>query len=190
MISLSPSLEFLDLSNKRNKDIIDGVKLHGLSVHSDQRGDLVEVFKETWKDVGDKTTMPFGQSYYSVTNPGHARDEDRWHYHPHQIDRFVVVRGRGMFALYDWRKKSKTYGKLNLFLMSTINDDQRYMLLIPANVLHSFCALGSDACYLFGFPTYQYTKTEEKRIAFADVDVRIIQDLPFSWQVIRDYFRL
>lgn len=182
-------LEFLSLKNKQN--LIDGVKLHQLKINRDSRGLLVETLKENWEDVFRRPEMQFGQSYCSVTLPGFARDEDKLHNHPtKQTDRFVVIQGSAVFALYDWREGSSTHGKLNLFLMGETNeDDNQYLLLIPQNVLHGFCTVGEKPCYLLGFPNQTYDPSEEGRIPLTDVAINFPDGSQFSWQVIRDQFK-
>lgn len=181
-------LDFLTFNHQKN--LIEGVKLIKLKVNRDQRGSLVEVLKANWQEVFSKE-LPFAQSYCSVTNPGFARDENLWHYHLEQVDRFVVVKGRAVFALYDTRKDSKTFGVLNLFLMGEKNNDEnQYLLFIPSKVLHGFCTVGGEPCYLLGKPTKLYNPVEEGRISFEEVGVKFPDGTPFSWERIRKEFSL
>lgn len=175
---------------KNQKNLINGVILRQLKINRDSRGLLVETMKESWTDVYHEPEMLFGQSYCSVTLPGYARDEDSLHNHPtKQTDRFVVIRGNAVFALYDWRPESPTNGMLNLFLMGEINqDDDQYMLLIPKNILHGFCTVGSDPCYLLGFPTHTYDPSEEGRIPISELNVKFEEEISFSWDIVRKQF--
>lgn len=182
-------LKFLTFKNRQN--LISGVKLHKLKMNRDRRGTLVETLKETWGDVFKRPDARFTQSYQSETMPGFARDEDRWHNHPtKQVDRFVILKGNAVVALYDWRKESSTHGRLNLFLMGELNgDDDQYLLLIPTNVLHAFCTIGNKSCFLISFPTHIYDPNEEGRVPFGKVNVRFPDGTPFSWEVIRSHFK-
>lgn len=181
-------ITFLDVANQ--KSLIDGVKLHQLAVHRDQRGLLIETLKEDWTEVFKRPEMQFGQSYYSVTLPGFARDENEWHCHStRQIDRFVVIKGNAVVALYDWRKDSPTHGTLNLFCMGEANGDgNQYLLFIPVNVLHAFCTIGKEQCCLMSYPTITYDPKEEGRVPFSDVNVRFPDGTSFSWDPIRKHF--
>lgn len=176
------------LTFKKQKDLIDGVILHKLKINRDERGLLMEMLREDWVDVFERPRLQFGQSYYSVTQPGFARDEDCWHNHPKkQVDRFVIIEGSAVVALYDWRKTSKTFGTLNLFLMGEKNgDDNQYLLLIPQDVLHGFCTVGNKPCYLISFPNHRYDPSEEKRIPFDKVKARFPDGSLFSWKKIRE----
>lgn len=151
----------------------------------------MEVLKETWSDVFNHPMLQFSQSYVSITNPGFARDEDEWHNHPtKQVDRFVFIQGSAVVALYDWREGSKTKGMLNLFQMGEVNsEDNQYLLLIPKNVLHAFCAVGNKPCLLVSFPNHLYDSSEEERIPFAQVATRFPDGSPFSWNPIRNHFQ-
>ena len=182
-------LDFLTFNQQKN--LIEGVKLFKLKVNQDQRGMLVETFKINWEEIFNKE-LPLAQSYFSLTNPGFARDEDRWHYHPtKQTDRFVVIKGNAVFALYDWREGSKTLGVLNLFLMGERNgDDNQYLLLIPRNVLHGFCTVGQEPCYLVSYITTLYDPAEEGRISFEEAGVKFSDETPFSWKKVREEFNL
>lgn len=179
------------LSYKNQKKLIDGVVVYKLEIHRDPRGLLVETLKQDWTDVFHRPDLQFGQSYFSVTNPGFARDEDKWHVHPKkQTDRFVIVGGSAVVALYDWRAKSPTKDILNLFVMGEVNaDDNQYLLLIPKNVLHGFCTVGKKSCALVSYPDQSYDPTEEGRIPFSEVNAALQNGTPFGWDIIRDQFR-
>lgn len=179
-------LNFLTYQNQEK--IISDVKIFKLKVNRDDRGLLIENLKANWQEIfNDK--LPFGQNYCSVTNPGFARDENLWHQHPAQTDRFVVVKGSAIFALFDGRANSKTKDVLNLFLMGEKNgDDNQYLLTIPPEVLHGFCTVGKDPCYLLGFPTLVYDPKEEGRVPFEKAGVTFTNGLSFSWESIRQSF--
>lgn len=182
-------VEFLTFDNQR--DLIRGVHLHKLTINRDPRGFLVETLKQDWPDVFRRPELQFGQSYCSVTLPGYARDEHQWHNHPtKQTDRFVVIKGNAAFALYDGRKESETFGKLNVFLMGEANgDENQYLILIPMNVYHGFCTLGEEAVYLLGFPDQSYDPAEEERIPFSESDAKFSDGTPFSWNAVRENFK-
>ncbi|MBI2036560.1 dTDP-4-dehydrorhamnose 3,5-epimerase family protein [Candidatus Microgenomates bacterium] len=182
-------LNFLTYNNQKN--IIQDVKLHKLVIHRDQRGMLIETLKESWQDVFELPKHRFGQSYCSITNPGFARDEDKWHLHPtKQTDRFVVIKGSAVVALYDGREGSKTKHTLNLFLMGEKNgDDDQYLLFIPKKVLHAFCTVGNEPCYLVSYPDRVYDPAEEGRVPFSQAGVRFPDSTAFSWDIIRQQFK-
>lgn len=182
-------INFLDLKNQ--KGLINGVILFPLKVYRDQRGFLVESLKTEWGEVYSKE-RPFTQSYFSKTEVGVARDEDRWHVHPtKQEDRFVVVEGDIVVAMCDWRKESGSYGRLNLVKMGEKNGDEgQFLLLIPKNVLHCFLVVSKKPAILLNFPTTLYNPNEEGRIPFSKVGAKLEGGVNFSWQLIRKEFDL
>lgn len=181
-------MKFITYQNQEN--LIEGVKLFKLKVNRDERGTLTETLKTGWDEIIN-SDLPFTQTYYSQTNPGVARDEDQWHYHPSkQRDRFVVIKGNMVAAVYDWRKDSPTFGTLNLFPMGEKNgDSNQFLLLIPINVLHGFTNVGKKPCYLLNYPTSLYDPQEEGRVAMQEAKVAFPGGELFSWQRIRDEFK-
>ncbi len=181
-------MNFLSLQNQEG--LIEGVKLFKLKVNRDERGFLTETLKTGWTEILNPD-LPFTQTYYSLTEPGFARDENQWHYHPtKQRDRFGVIKGDLVAAIYDWRENSPTFGKLNLFPMGEKNgDENQFLLLIPLNVLHGFTNVGGEPCYLINYPTSLYDPKEEGRAQFKDTPVFFEDGTPFSWERIRNEFK-
>jgi len=180
---------FFDLTKLDSYQLIKDVVIHPLKVHRDPRGILAETIKKTWDDIYNKDHS-FAQSYFSITQPNVARDEDQWHLHPtKQIDRFVVIKGQIVVALYDWRQGSATHGRLNLFLMGSLKKDEGYYnLLVPRNVLHCFLVVSQEPAVILNFPNQLYDPDEEGRIPFTEV--KFTDGKPFSWNKVREKFNL
>jgi dTDP-4-dehydrorhamnose 3,5-epimerase len=166
---------------KKHYPLIKEVVVYPLKVNRDSRGILVEVLKTNFKKIYSPRYQ-FSQCYYSVTKPKTARDKDRWHCHPtKQIDRFVVIKGDIVVALYDWRQNSSTYGKLNLFKMGESQGDTgQYTLLVPQNVLHCFKVVSKKEAILLNFPNTLYDAKEEGRIHFKKV--KFSDNSFFKWE--------
>ena len=81
--------------------MIEGVIIKNLKKFKDERGWLVEIFRD------DETDFRLKMNYISMTHPGVVRGP---HEHVSQSDLFVFI-GPGEFRLYLWdnRKTSKTY---------------------------------------------------------------------------------
>src|SRR3990172_1364160 len=179
-------IETRDLKNQNN--LIADVVLYPLKVNRDASGILVETLKTDWPEVFGKD-RPFAQSYYSLTPSGMARDEDTWHQHPNQEDRFVLIQGDIVVAIYDWRKESPTFGKLNLFKMGeTEGDVGQYLLLIPKNTLHGFCVVSQKSALLLNFPTLLYNPAEEGRISYKEVEAKLSDGTDFNWDLVKREF--
>ena len=169
--------QYINLTNK--KDLIEGVILRKLSVHKDPTGSLVETLRSDWKDVFNSKDLAFTMQYMSVTPSGIARDEDVWHVHKFQKDRFICISGRIITAVYDPRKDSTTTGQLNLFLMGPESEDEMYMVVIPENTYHGFMAISDEPAYLLNFPTQIYDPNDEGREKNQD---------QIDWQKVRQDF--
>src|SRR3990167_7567216 len=117
---------YYNLKNQKNP--IEGVIIRKLIMHKDPTGSLVETLRTDWQDVFNSTDLNFAMQYMSVTPPGIARDENTWHVHKHQKDRFICASGRIVTAIYDPRENSKTKGVLNLFVMGPQNEHEMYLI--------------------------------------------------------------
>lgn len=180
-------IDLITLENNKNQSLIEGTVIRPLKVNSDETGILVETLRTDWADVygSDK---PFAMQYFSVTEPGIARDENLWHYHPSgQQDRFIVIHGSIVVAVADNRKNSPTKGLLNLYHMDS---KQPYMLVIPKQALHGFIVTSSIPATLINFPTRLYDPKEEGRIPYEEAKIMTKDNTLFSWNLVRESFSL
>lgn len=178
-------MDFITLQNLSEKKLVKDVLLHPLKINRDESGTLVETLRSDWQDIYGKG-REFTMQYYSKTPSGFARDEDVWHYHPNQEDRFLVVSGEIVSAVADNRKGSETEGLLNLFHMKA--DESPYILLIPAQTLHGFMVVSKEEAILLNFPTQIYNPSEEKRIPYREANVKLPDGDPFFWDLVRKEF--
>lgn len=167
---------------EKSYPLIHDVVLRKLIVNSDERGNLVEVLKTTWEDIYDREKLPFTQAYYSTTRKGVARDKNDWHFHPGgQIDRYVVIFGDVVFAVYDLRENSKSKDKLNLFWAGeSLGPEGQYEILVPKHSLHGFQVVGDKPATLMNFPNKLYNPKEELRLSFEDYPLP--DGSIFSWE--------
>lgn len=180
------NIELINLSNKNNKKLIKDILLYPLKVNRDESGILVETLRKDWSEIYGEE-REFSMQYFSVTNPGVARDEDLWHYHPTvQEDRFLVAYGEIITAVVDNRDESETKGLLNLFRMSADNDP--YILLIPKRTLHGFMVVSKTPAVLLNFPTALYSSKEEGRISHKEAKVKLPDGSDFTWESVRKEF--
>lgn len=178
-------MELITLQNYKETQLVDGVVIHPLKVNRDETGVLVETLRTDWHDVYGESG--FAMQYYSVTNPGIARDEAVWHYHPTgQEDRFLVVSGAIVTAVADNREGSSTKDMLNLFHMRP--DADPYLLLIPKKTLHGFLVVSETPGILLNFPTRLYDPKEEVRIPHSEAGITLKDGQSFSWDAVRHAF--
>lgn len=150
---------YITLSNSEN--LIKDVVIRKLTMHKDESGLLVETLRGDWQDV---FKTPFAMQYLSITPSGLIRDEDKWHVHQKQNDRFICISGRIVTALYDDREGSVTKGQKNLFIMGPEKEEEMYVVVIPKEVYHGFAVVSKEPGYLLNFPDQLYTGEDEGRV--------------------------
>jgi dTDP-4-dehydrorhamnose 3,5-epimerase len=170
----------------------ESIRLHDVralprSLHFDPRGFLVETLR---RDDSAVRGGEFAMSYASVTAPGEFRDRDRWHVHRIQSDRFVVVLGEMILALYDSRPDSPTRGQMEVVRMegapydrpsrTTKGEARTYLVPIPPGVYHCIGNLSTRPFVLINFPTELYDAQDEGRVPFGEIRVETLAG-PFDW---------
>jgi dTDP-4-dehydrorhamnose 3,5-epimerase-like enzyme len=168
---------------------IDGVVIRDLRVNRDLRGTLTELLRRDWPDVyGDE--LPFAQAYASTTKPGVARDEDRWHVHHHQTDRFYCLSGQLVVAIADPRPESPTRERLVLVELTASADAPAPLVVtIPPGTLHGFVVTGTTPATLVNFPSRLYDPADEGRVPFAEARVVLPDGIPFAYDLVRMLYR-
>jgi dTDP-4-dehydrorhamnose 3,5-epimerase len=147
---------------------VEGVQVRDLAVNADERGHLVEVFREDWEMYEPEPAM----AYYSMTYPGVVR---AWHRHKRgQIDHFTCLSGRIKVGIYDEREGSTTEGELDTFV---IGEHSQRAIRVPGDCWHGFKAIGNESALLLNFPTklYDYDDPDEQRLPY-DTD-----RIPLDW---------
>ena len=168
---------------------IAGVVVRDLRVNRDPRGTLTELLRADWPDVFGPD-MPFAQVYTSTTGPGVARDEDKWHVHRHQTDRFYCVAGRIVVAIADGRAGSATNGAVMLVELAAGADAPApLMVTIPPGTLHGFVVTSPGPATLLNFPNRLYDPADEGRTPFAEAGVTLPDGTPFSYERVRALYR-
>jgi len=135
--------------------LIEGVKTKKLKVIPDERGRLMEMFRND-----DEFFEKFGQVYMTTAYPGVVKG---WHYHKIQSDNMAVVKGMMKIVLYDGRKGSKTYGEVNEFFVGEHNPA---LVHIPPGVYHGFKCISDIEAMCINIPTesYRYEEPDEYRV--------------------------
>ncbi len=122
---------------------INGVVIKVLSKYSDQRGWLIETFRN------DELLAEFRpeMSYISMTKPQVARGP---HEHIEQTDLFGFI-GPSTFKIYLWdnRKNSPTY--LNKMII-TAGEDEPKSILVPPGVVHAYKNIGNQLGMVTNYP--------------------------------------
>jgi dTDP-4-dehydrorhamnose 3,5-epimerase len=135
--------------------MIHDVIIKKLKVIPDERGRLMEIFRSD-----DDLFEHFGQVYLTTAYPGVVK---AWHYHKKQIDHMAVVQGMMKIVLYDGRKKSPTYKKIQEIFAGVYNP---VLVRIPSMVYHGFKCISQEEALVINVPNqvYHYKKPDEYRL--------------------------
>ncbi len=144
-----------------HKTLIDGVIKKELTRHKDERG----FFEELIRVNDDFFEEGFAQLSHSFMHP---RTIKAWHTHKTQVDWWFVSRGTLKVALFDLRTASKTYRRLNEFIIGETGEN--VILKIPPGVAHG-CKVLSCGAELFYITSKIYDHQEEGRIAYDDAKI-------------------
>lgn len=149
--------------------MIHGVEIRNLKVNADERGHLVEIFREDWEMYDPEPAM----AYYSLSYPDVIR---AWHKHNRgQIDHFICPQGRIKVGIYDERDDSPTKDELDTFVIGNHNQKA---VRIPGDCWHGFKVVGNEQAILINFPSklYDYDDPDEERLPY-DTD-----EIPLDWE--------
>jgi len=134
--------------------MIDGVQIKELKLIPDERGYLMEMLRDD-----DPFFQGFGQCYVSATYPGAVK---AWHYHQHQTDHFVCVKGQIKLVLYDDREGSPTRGEIQEFFLGELG---RRLVSVPRGVYHGWKCISQEMSLVVNMPDrhYDYENPDEIR---------------------------
>ncbi len=148
---------------------IEGVVINELGKHDDQRGWLVELFRNDELPNANCPTM----AYVSETNPGVARGP---HEHVEQSDYFAFI-GPGSFKLYLWdaREDSPTYLTKQT---AVLGEECRASVIIPPGVVHAYRNVSEKQGWVFNAPNQLYAG-EGKTQPVDEIRHEDIEDSPY-----------
>ena len=126
---------------------IEGLIFKPLTCYEDQRGWLVEIFREDELDPRFHPVM----AYVSMTHPRVARGP---HEHRDQADYFGFL-GPSNFKLYTWdnRPDSATYRNRHCVVVGV---DNPQAVIIPPGVVHAYKNVGDEPGIVFNAPNRLY----------------------------------
>ena len=154
---------------------IDGVVAHRLTVHTDHRGRLFEVFSTALAHFAP----PVVHAYVFTVRPSFIKG---WGIHLVKDDRYTILSGEVLTVLFDARRTSPTYGRTARFVLGPTAHHQ---LLIPRGVWHASINLGHDEAQIMNMPTEPYDHGAPDRITLAwdspDAPVDLRPFLPRSF---------
>ncbi len=136
--------------------LIAGVKLKEVRHVPKESGHLTEIWRKDWAlDTG-----PVEQVFQVLLKPGGV---SAWHTHLATIDRLFANHGQVKVVLYDARKNSPTYKKLNVFRIGTARPA---LVIVPPGVWHGVENISSEPSLLLNLAdhAYQYEHPDHWRL--------------------------
>lgn len=137
-----------------------GVELRPLTVYTDDRGRVAEIFRNEWLNG----PVPV-QWAMAISDAGVVRGV---HVHLRHDDYFVLLQGHSALGLHDLRPGSPTAGCAT---MLDLRGDELAAVIIPHGVAHGFLFL-SASTYIIGASHY-YDRTDELGCHWLDPALRL-----------------
>jgi len=142
--------------------MIQDLVIKEITLHSDNRGFFAEIFKET-----------FGHNIKQVSiseiKPGVIK---AFHFHKLQDDYWFLLKGKVKVVLFDNRKKSKTYKKIQVIILEN-NDNYKNInkskvISIPKGVFHGYQTMGNNKSLMLYGTSQCYSPNDEFRVDHND----------------------
>jgi dTDP-4-dehydrorhamnose 3,5-epimerase len=163
---------------RRLETQLDGVVLIEPEVHGDERGFLVETFRdESWREMGIE--VDFVQENHSRSGRGILRGL-HFQTEPGQAKLVRCLRGTIWDVAVDLRRDSPNYRRWE---GHQLDDERHRQLFVPAGFGHGFCVLSEQADVAYKLSSY-YDPATEAGIAWDDPDVGV--EWPISEPVLSD----
>ena len=146
---------------------IDGLVLVEPEVHGDERGFLVETFRDdAWRELG--VDVEFVQENHSRSTRNTLRGL-HFQTSPGQAKLVRCLRGRIWDVAVDLRRDSPTYGRWD---GHELDDERHRQFLVPVGFAHGFCVLSETADVAYKLSSY-YDPDTESGIAWDDPGVAV-----------------
>lgn len=133
----------------------------------DDRGKILHIMKSS-----DSEYDKFGEVYCSTIYPGIVKG---WHLHTKMTLNYVVLKGKIKFVLFDSRKDSPTYGKIQEIY---IGNDNYVRVTVPPDVWNGFMGVGLEESYVINFTDIPHDPNEIIRMDPHNNDI-----INYDWSV-------
>ena len=146
---------------------LDGLVLIEPEVHGDERGFLVETFRdELWRELG--VEMRVAQENHSRSSKNSLRGI-HFQTSPGQSKLVRCMRGRIWDVAVDLRRDSDSYGQWE---GHELDDEKHHQFLVPVGFAHGFCVISDTADVAYKLSSL-YDPETEAGIAWDDPDVAV-----------------
>ncbi|MBI4248168.1 MAG: dTDP-4-dehydrorhamnose 3,5-epimerase family protein [Elusimicrobia bacterium] len=154
------------MTDKKHDGAIEGVRVVPLSQIVDERGKIMHMLK-----ASDPHFIRFGEIYFTCGWPGVVK---AWHIHKSMVQNNACIVGRVKLVLYDLRKESPTYKKLQEIF---IGEDNYCLVQIPPGIANGYKAYGDKMAIMANCATEAHSKEE---IVYEDPSR---SSIPYDWSL-------
>ncbi len=150
--------------------LIGGVRVQPQSIWADDRGYFMEVAR---LGQGLLSQFPADTTQVScaLTYPGAIK---AFHFHLHQTDCWLVVKGMFQVALVDLRPDSPTFGRKNTLYLGLLRP---WAVSIPPGVGHGYKVIGTEPAMLVYLTDRFYNPNDEGRVAYNEPGIN------YDWEL-------
>jgi dTDP-4-dehydrorhamnose 3,5-epimerase len=132
------------MKKSKQKTAIEGVVFFDLEIFSDDRGSLIELFRNDCLEPDHRPVM----AYFSETKPGVMRGP---HEHRTQSDYFCFV-GPANFELYLWKNTNDNIHKET----HLVGKNNPVAVIVPPGVIHAYKNVSDFPGLVFNAPNVLY----------------------------------
>jgi dTDP-4-dehydrorhamnose 3,5-epimerase len=152
------------IQSPTSPDIIEGVRIAPYALYPDDRGYFLEVIR-----IGHGLAADFPIESTQVSAAlSYTGTIKAFHFHRHQTDFWVPVKGLFQVGLVDLRPDSRTFGLRNTIYAGAL---RTWQILIPPGVGHGYKVVGPDPGMLVYVTNRHYDPSDEGRIAYNDPSI-------------------
>jgi len=152
-------------------DVIEGVRYRFARPVSHDHGHLTEVYRTSW----NLTEKPVVQINATTTFPGRVR---AWGLHLRTEDRLFVLSGAIKLVMYDARKDSRTFGRINELFFS---ERTQGIALIPFGLYHGWKNVGDTEAVIVSMPSELYEHDGPDRYELPWDSREAAELIPYTW---------
>lgn len=152
-----------------DQPLIDGVTVVEVKNVPTSRSYLTEIYRSDW----GLAPGAVGQVFQTVLEP---RAISAWHAHARTTDRLFASLGQILIVLYDGRRGSPTYGRLNQFRYGTVRPA---LVTVPARVWHGVQNSSNRPSVLLNLVSdaYSYDSPDHYRLPMNS------EEIPFQFHI-------
>jgi dTDP-4-dehydrorhamnose 3,5-epimerase len=160
------------IGSPTSKDLIAGVRIQPVPVYPDDRGYFLEIQR-----LGQGLAAEFPPETTQISAAmNYVGTVKAFHYHLHQTDCWMPVKGLFQVALADLRAGSATFGQRNTLYIGPMRP---WQLLIPPGVAHGYKVIGHEDAMLVYMTDRFYNPQDEGRIPYDDPSIN------YDWETQR-----